>query len=100
MCGQGKNAAAGESGTVNVSRIDFLPKDIFESLKTEEESDAREDTAIASPVNETLSAAKCAKVTSRTRGKKQKGGFHVRRDTLLARVVLSNGRVFPVFGYA
>lgn len=100
MCGQGKNAAAGESGMVNVSRIDFLPKDIFESLETEEESDAREDTAIASPVNETFNAAKCAKGTSRTRGKKQKGGFHVRRDTLLARVVLSNGRVFPVFGYA
>jgi len=52
----------------------------------------------ATAAEATSAMMKRARVTSRGRGKKQKGSLHVRRDTVLARVVLSDGREFPVFG--
>lgn len=56
-------------------------------------------SAGASPAGATSTVIKRVRITSRGRGKKQKGSLHVRRDTVLARVVLSDGREFPVFGY-
>ncbi|KAM3571706.1 hypothetical protein VYU27_006276 [Nannochloropsis oceanica] len=55
-------------------------------------------SAGASPAGATSTVIKRVRITSRGRGKKQKGSLHVRRDTVLARVVLSDGREFPVFG--
>jgi hypothetical protein len=99
-CTAEENAAlqACRQDNVTIARVEFLP----DGGKGKGGGGGGGDDATApgaTAAEATSAMMKRARVTSRGRGKKQKGSLHVRRDTVLARVVLSDGREFPVFGY-
>jgi len=99
-----ENAAlqACRQDNVTIARVEFLPDGNKPSAGKSKGGGGGGGDAAAAPgataAEATSAMMKRARVTSRGRGKKQKGSLHVRRDTVLARVVLSDGREFPVFG--
>ncbi len=117
------------SNGLGISRVEFLPSsppseaaaaagsvvpspqgEGQEEEEEEEDGQPAKEEAGTTPIptatatNAAVSARmKEGKVTTGPRGKKNKKGggksVHVRRDTVLAHVVLSDGQVFPVYAY-
>eukprot|EP00624_Nannochloropsis_granulata_P006360 evm.model.NODE_47055_length_21649_cov_25.785116.1 len=88
---------------ITIASVEFLPdnKPSGEGKRGVGGGDAgaapEATTAKATSAEGTSAIMKRARITSRGRGKKQKGSLQVKRDTVVARVVLSDGREFPVF---